>query len=160
MTIHTVHIPPGAVTSDEVAERAVFVKEGFAFFGFAFTGLWLLAQRLWLHALGYFLVFLLTIALFWWLGLPRGAFAGVTFLFSLLIGIEGNEWIRRRYARLGWTHAGTVSAPSLEECEQRFFKDWIAGDRAPRPSAPPSAPSAAPPSSDVLGVFPASRFRT
>ncbi len=53
MTLYTVHLPPDAVSAEEVAERSVFVKEGFAFFGFAFTGFWLLAQRLWLEAIAY-----------------------------------------------------------------------------------------------------------
>ena len=55
MAIYTVHLPPEAITPDRVAEKAVFVKEGFAIFGFAFTGLWLLTKQLerirFLHAL-------------------------------------------------------------------------------------------------------------
>ena len=86
MTIYTVHLPPDVTSADEVAERAVFVKEGFAFFGFAFTGFWLLAQRLWLETLAYLAALVLVSAIFWYFGLPRGAYAGITFLFSLLIG--------------------------------------------------------------------------
>jgi hypothetical protein len=163
MTIYTVHLPPDAVEPHEVAERAVFVKEGFAVLGFIFTGLWLLAQRLWLHALAYFAVLGLLSALFWQFGLPSGGSAVISLLLSILIGIEGNEAIRRRYERRGWTHAGTVSGPSLEECERRFFADWTADARTPRP-APPLAPlpGASPPAagSGVLGVFPAPRGQT
>jgi hypothetical protein len=156
MTIYTVHLPPDAHEADEVAERAVFLKEGFAFFGFAFTGLWLLAQRLWWQALLYFVAFALISTLFWQFGLPRGAFVGVSFLMSLLIGIEGNEWIRGRFRRRGWIHAGTVSGPSLEECERRFFQDWVAAQGATRPAPPPLRPATAAPG-PVLGVFPAPR---
>lgn len=163
MTIYTVHLPPDVVSSDEVAERAVFVKEGFAFFGFAFTGFWMLAQRLWLETLAYLAALALVSAIFWYFGLPRGAYAGITFLFSLLIGLEGNEWIRRRLARVGWSQAGTVSGPSLDECERRFFKDWTAGQTA-RPTPPPlratSSSAPAMPPSGVLGVFPEPRGRT
>jgi hypothetical protein len=161
MAIYTVHLPPDATTAAAVAEKAVFVKEGFAIFGFAFTGLWLLLHRLWLHALAYgIIVGLITLA-FWQLGLPRLAFGGITALMALLIGLEGHEWMRRRFARLGWVHAGTVSGPSLDECERRFFKDWTAAQGAPRvvPAAAPAAPSTGspPPLSGVLGVFPTPR---
>ncbi len=160
MTIHTVHLPPDAGTPESVAEKAVFVKDGFSVPGFVFTGLWLLAQRLWLHALGYFALFGLTIAAFYWFGFPRLAFGGVTALLALLVGLEGNEWRRRRFARLGWTHAGTVSGPSLEECERRFFKDWLAGAPAALPLRAASTPAAAPQPSGVLGVFPEARGRS
>jgi Protein of unknown function (DUF2628) len=161
MAIYTVHLPPDAITADAVADKAVFVKEGFALFGFAFTGLWLLIQRLWLEAIGYALVFALVGLAFWQLGLPRIAFGGITALMALLVGLEGHEWMRRKYARLGWTHAATVSGPSLEECERRFFKDWTAAQGLKTPAPPRSAdtPSTFPPPqpAGVLGVFPASR---
>jgi hypothetical protein len=162
MAIYTVHLPPDAISAEEVAEKAVFVKEGFAIFGFAFTGLWLLIQRLWLHAIAYAALFGFVTFAFWQLGLPRLAFGGITALMALLIGLEGHEWMRRKYNRLGWTHAGTVSGPSLDECERRFFKDWVEGRGAPRPAQSPSPPVAAatPAPSGVLGVFPTSRGQT
>jgi Protein of unknown function (DUF2628) len=163
MTIYTVHLPPDALTPETVAEKAVFVKDGFSLPGFVFTGAWLLTQRLWLHALGYAIVLGLVVAGFYWFGLPRFAFGGVTALLALLIGLEGHEWMRRRFARLGWTHAGTVSGPSLEECERRFFQDWIA-DR-PSAGAPPLRAAAVPAaaglhSPGVLGIFPEARGRS
>jgi hypothetical protein len=158
MAIYTVHLPPEAISPESVAEKAVFVKEGFAPFGFIFTGLWLLSKRLWLHALGYFALFALAMAAVWWFGLPRLAFGGVTALLAVLIGLEGHEWLRRKYGRLGWTHGGTVSGPSLEECERRFFKDWLAAAGAPAPVRPlASASASSPTSAMVLGVFPAPR---
>jgi Protein of unknown function (DUF2628) len=166
MAIYTAHLPPDAGTPQDVAEKAVFVKEGFAVFGFAFTGLWLLSHRLWWQALTYVALFALTLAAFQWFDLPRIAFGGVTALLALLIGLEGNEWIRRRHAAKGWTHAGTVSGPSLEECERRFFKDWLAArGQDSVPSAVRMSPGVANtsvfgtsgPSSSVLGVFPAPR---
>ncbi|MGL4239651.1 MAG: DUF2628 domain-containing protein [Beijerinckiaceae bacterium] len=164
MTIYTVHLPPDATTPERVAEKAVFVKDGFSMPAFIFTGLWLLGQRLWLHAIAYFVVFGLTIWAFYALGLPRIVFGGVTALLALLIGLEGHEWMRRRFARKGWTHAGTVSGPSLDECERRFFQDWVAarGSAAsPRPSPPPSSvPAAGVAPQGVLGVFPEARGRT
>jgi hypothetical protein len=157
MAIYTVHLPPDAITADAVAEKAVFVKEGFSFRGFVFTGLWLLSQRLWLFAIGYALVFGLVVAAFAWLRLPPVAFGAIMTLLALLIGLEGHEWQRGKYARLGWTHAGTVSGPSLEECERRFFKDWLSGQaqQSLRPQTPVTVLAQAQP--HVLGLFPTTR---
>jgi Protein of unknown function (DUF2628) len=162
MAIYTVHLPPDATTPDGVAEKAVFVKEGFAFFGFAFTGLWLLFHRLWWQALAYVALFGLAIAATAWLGVPRFAFGGLTLLLALLVGLEGHEWQRRRFARLGWMHAGTVSGPSLDECERRFFQDWIVARPAMAPIPPRTATVPAMPTAPggVLGVFPAARGQT
>ena len=159
MAIFTVHLPIEARTPDEVAEKAIFVKEGFAIGGFIFTGLWLLFNRLWLFALGYGVLIGLVTAGFAFFKLPPIAFGGITMLLALLIGIEGNEWIRRKYARSNWLHAGTVSGPSLAECERRFFKNWLfeQGTSAiSAPATPPPLPLPVAPS-QVLGMFPTAR---
>jgi len=158
MAIYTVHLPPDASTPEAVADKAVFVKEGFSFFAFAFTGLWLLTKRLWLMTLIYIAVLGLVIAAFTLLGLPRPAFGFITLLMGILVGLEGHEWQRRKYANMGWVHAGTVSGPSLEECERRFFKDWTASRGATRPASPsvPATGAAATPPG-VLGIFPSAR---
>jgi hypothetical protein len=159
MAIYTVHLPPDAATPDAVAEKAVFVKEGFAVAGFVFSGFWLLFNRLWLLAIGYALMFGLVIAAFRYLGFPLIAYGPVTMLMAALVGLEGHEWQRGNYARKGWSHVGTVSGPSLAECERRFFKNWLAergqAPIAPAPNMPSSVPSVA--SQQVLGVFPAAR---
>jgi hypothetical protein len=158
MAIYTVHVPPDALTPEQVAEKAVFVKDGFSLPGFVFAGFWLLGQRLWWQALAYVILFGGVVAAFFVFGLPRIAFGGVTALLALLIGLEGHEWIRSRYARKGWSHAGTVSGPTLDECERRFFQDWLAArgaSAAARPVAPAPAVAVAP--SGVLGVFPQAR---
>jgi Protein of unknown function (DUF2628) len=164
MAIYTVHLPPDAITPEQVAEKAVFVKEGFAFPGFIFTGLWLLYNRIWLKAILFIAAFVAVLASFWYFNLPRLALGPVQLLMALLVGTEGHEWLRRKYAALGWTHAGTVSGPSLPECELRFFERWSAehgaATAAPRPVATPpeqpGAPAATQPGS-VLGVFPTAR---
>ena len=159
MAIYTVHLPPDAVTPDTVAEKAVFVKEGFAIGGFVFSGFWLLFNRLWLLAIGYALLFGLVILAFRYLGFPIVAYGPVTLLMAGLVGLEGHEWQRRNYTRKGWSHAGTVSGPSLAECERRFFKDWLAGrGQVPAPPAPNTVAAVpADASRQVLGVFPAAR---
>jgi Protein of unknown function (DUF2628) len=160
MAIYTVHLPPDATTSDGVAEKAVFVKEGFSFPGFIFTALWLLSKQLWLFALGYVAIMGLIILAFTTFGWPMLVIGLVQGLLAFLIGIEGHEWHRRKLARRGFTHAGTISGPSLEECERRFFKDWIAAQSvaaSPAISRPGTMPVSAPASSAILGVFPTPR---
>ncbi|MFM9973529.1 MAG: DUF2628 domain-containing protein [Beijerinckiaceae bacterium] len=159
MAIYTVHIPPDAITPDEVAEKAVFVKEGFAFSGFVFSGFWLLFKQLWLLAIGYGLLFGLVVVAFRSFSLPLAAYGPVTMLMAALVGLEGHEWLRRNYARKGWSHAGTISGPSLAECERRFFKNWLAArDQAssavPALASRPLSPLAKP---QVLGIFPPAR---
>ena len=126
MANYTVHLPPGVRTADEVASEALFIKDGFAYGGFVFTGLWLLSKRLWLFALGYGLLLALIVMAFRWFGVPFGAFALVQALLGLLIGVEGNEWQRRKLARKGWQQSAVVSGPTLDECERRFFASWLA----------------------------------
>lgn len=162
MASYTVHIPPEATTPESVADTVVFVKDGFSFAGFIFTGLWLLANRLWLHALGYAVVLGMVAVGLWQFALPFGAFGPIQLLLALLIGLEGPEWLRRRYARRGWTHAGVVTGPSLDECERRFFEGWLAGagQPAPRPPVAPLTPAATPTGPSVLGLFPSPRTPT
>jgi Protein of unknown function (DUF2628) len=164
MAIYTVHLPPDATTPDGVAEKALFVKEGFSFPGFIFTALWLLTKHLWLYALGYVAIIGLVILAFSFFGWPMMVFGLVQALLAFLIGIEGHEWHRRKLAKRGFTHAGTISGPSLEECERRFFKDWIADQAvvaapavARSAAMPMTAPAPTSVPSPVLGVFPAPR---
>jgi hypothetical protein len=157
MANYTVHLPPDVRTAEDVASQALFLKDGFAYWGFVFTGLWLLSKRLWLFALGYALMLALIVVAFRWFGVPFGAFGLVQALLGLLIGIEGNEWQRRKLARKGWTQSAMVSGVSLEECERRFFAGWLSA----KPSVPPALPvvseaaSSAP--ATVLGLFPQPR---
>jgi Protein of unknown function (DUF2628) len=164
MAFYTVHLPPDATTADSVAEKAVFVKEGFAIFGFAFSGAWLFMNRVWLPAIAYTAAFGLMIAAFYFLDLPKQVYGLVSALMAALVGLEGNEWKRRQYARNGWTHAGTVSGPNLAECERRFFKNWleqtsITGSAVASLASTAVSQSAMPKpaASQILGVFPAAR---
>ena len=57
MAIYTVHEPPQkAEGSAPEPERFVFVRDGFAFWAFLLTPLWMLRHRLWLVFLGYLLI--------------------------------------------------------------------------------------------------------
>lgn len=85
------------------------VPHRFAWFGFFFGPLWLLAQRLWLAAAA---VAILAVALI--AAVRIGALSGtageaIWLLASILIGLEGQEWrrralIRRRAAVAGFAY--------------------------------------------------------
>ncbi len=109
---------------------------------------------------GYLLFFGLTVYAFYALGLPRIAFGGVTALLALLVGLEGHEWTRRRYARKGWTHAGTVSGRRWMSANAGSSRiGWRARVRAGPPADAPLAAALGPAAGGVLGVFPEARYQ-
>jgi hypothetical protein len=103
------------------------------------------------------LVLGLIVVAFRWFGVPFGAFGLVQALLGLLIGLEGNEWQRRKLARKGWTQSAVVSGVSLEECERRFFAGWLATKPAMAPPLPMMSEAAQPAPATVLGLFPQPR---
>jgi hypothetical protein len=163
MPTYTVHAPPpGQNETRSAPERFVFVRDGFHFWAFLLTPLWLLLHRLWLafviYAIGYGLI---GIAL-WILRAPAGVRFLTGFLIALLIGFEAPSIWRWTLARRRWTTLGFVVGEDTEIAEQRFFAEWT--KRAT--NSPPPVPAATeptyltpvrrgPPSrSDVIGLFP------
>lgn len=135
MLTYTVHEPsdPPADRIDR-AERLVFIKEGFTWSAAFFGPLWLLAHRLWWALLGWGVLAL---------GLQaaqKAAFvsettAGFVALgINLLLGFEADSLRRWTLQRRGWRMLGTVSGRNAEECERRFFENWL-------PSQPIITPS-------------------
>jgi len=175
MAIYTVHEPPlkGDQTQPD-PERFAFVRDGFSFWAFLLTPLWMLRHRLWLVFLGYVVV---VVALQFALN-AIGASTTVTFvvsaLLSLLVGLEAATLRRFTLARRRWQNLGIVVGDDLEAAERRFYGAWADSDwatnasihRAPRPLSSASSLSAAsaasatslfqPPqgSAGVIGLFP------
>jgi hypothetical protein len=168
MAVYTVHQPPlrkGENTPDPT--RFAFVRDGFYFWAFVFSLLWMLRHRLWLVAA---LFVLLTIVIE--IGLRH---AGVTsgwrtFVFvaiAFLVGLEGATLRRWTLKLRGYTDVGVVAADDEDEAERRFFVNWQAGklpNAAPPPAHADSAGATTPrPSyphnpqhhlSGVIGSFP------
>ena len=169
MPIYTVHEPPAKRReSRRGPENFRFVRDGFHWWAFLLTPLWLLVKRLWLVLLAYLI---LSAALSFGLhrlGVPQNAVFLVEVLLSLLIGMEAGSLTRWTLRRNKWRDAGLVSADSLEAAERRFFDAFARGEAMPpTPSAPAgpapatSASFAAPPmrrpaASDpgIVGLFP------
>jgi Protein of unknown function (DUF2628) len=171
MPVYTVHEPPvreaGALADPA---RFAFVRDGFYWWAFLLTPLWMLWRRLWL-------VFVLYVVLSIGIetgmriyGATGGMISLVAALISLLVGLEAGSLRRFTLKRRGWKNVGVVSASDLEDAEHRFFAAWVKGVK-PQADTPPAAPPPttsiapylslskmplpqAPHSSGVIGLFP------
>jgi hypothetical protein len=158
MSIYTVHEPPPRANEDAPDPvRFVFVRDGFSFWAFLLSPLWMLRHRLWLVLIGYLVVAVALQVAVAMLGASASVMFGVGFLLSLLVGFEAATLRRFTLARRGWQSVGIVVGDDVESAERRFFDVWVKGDRRPAPAAPPSPapmPRRPPPASDVIGLFP------
>ncbi len=158
MSIYTVHEPPLRANEDAPDPvRFVFVRDGFSFWAFALTALWMLRHRLWLVLIGYLVVAVALQVAVYMLGASASVMFGVGFLLSLLVGFEAATLRRFTLGRRGWKNVGIVVGDDVESAERRFFDAWTRSEtRAPAPPPSPSAPMLRrpPPASDVIGLFP------
>ncbi|MHA1164058.1 MAG: DUF2628 domain-containing protein [Alphaproteobacteria bacterium] len=149
------------------AEKIVFVKEGFAWVALLIPFLWLLYHRMWLVLAGY--ISLMAAIQIGFAALDPGeAVAGwAALIVNSAFALLANDLRRWTLGLRGYHLAGPVSGRDLEECEERFFIDWLAeqGGReddtstpAPRPQhtvASPASPVTGGNETDgVIGLFP------
>ncbi len=164
MAIYTVHQPPpraGETATDP--DRFVFVRDGFSFWAFLLTPLWMIRHRLWLALLVYAFV---TIALQVGLrsiGTSQMIMLVVGTLVALLVGFEAATLRRFALARRRWKNLGIVVGDDLEAAERRFFDIWVkdAGldggwpsSSAQRAAAMPAIMRTGPSGREVIGLFP------
>jgi hypothetical protein len=174
MPVYTVHEPPvrapGALADPA---RFAFVRDGFYWWAFLLTPLWMLWRRLWLVLVLYLVISIGIEAAMRVYGASGGMISLVAALIALLAGLEAGTLQRFTLKRRGWKNVGVVSGSDLEDAEHRFFADWVR--RAPQVSVPPAVPpptsppttpmapylalSRTPPrdtpySSGVIGLFP------
>ena len=162
MSVYTVHEPPPR-TADALAqpERFVFVRDGFSWWAFLLTPLWMIRHRLWLVLASYVVGMAAFDIALHGIGASDFAIALAGMLISLLIGLEASTLRRFTLRRRRWSNVGIVSGDDLEDAERRFFDSWLR-DGATRRSAPPVPPASAPPppgsaapaTSGVVGLFP------
>jgi hypothetical protein len=159
MAVYTVHEPPlGATEALPDPERFAFVRDGFYFWAFALTPLWMLRRRLWLVLLIYLVVAVGANAAMRFAGFGVGSIAFVQFLIALLVGFEASTLRRFTLARRGYRNVGVVAGDTAEAAERRFFDAWArAGGAA---SEPPASVPASPPvpglfhGHGIIGLFP------
>lgn len=133
MRHYSVHQPSWA---PDVPDAVRFVKEGFSWPAFFFTGFWLLWKRLWIE----FLIFLtLIVALelaFQAVGISQALGGLGSLVVGLVLGFEGNDLVRAKLARTGYTEISEVAGSDLESAELKYF--------AGREALPPVTGHAAP----------------
>jgi uncharacterized protein DUF2628 len=163
MSIYTVHQPPldsGAAAAEP--HRFVFVRDGFSWWAFLLTPLWMLRHRLWLALAIYLLGSAALDAGLHALGASVFMLVLAGLLISLLAGLEAGTLRRFKLARRHWRNIGVVTGDDLEDAERRFFDAWIRqapARRSASPATPPGSSSAVaggpgPASSGVIGLFP------
>jgi hypothetical protein len=151
-----VHEPPlkdDADASDPA--RFVFVRDGFSFWAFLLTPLWMLRHRLWLVLLGYVVVVVALQVVLSLIGASSTVVFAVMLLLSLLVGFEGATLRRFTLGRRGWRNLGLVVGDDLESAEHRFFDAWTRDEAGSRSVSPSTTLLPRPaPASDIIGLFP------
>jgi hypothetical protein len=161
MPVYTVHAPPlRAAEASPDPERFVFVRDGFYFWAFLLTPLWLLWHRLWLVLLIYVVAVLAIENGLAYSGLSANGGDLVLLFVSVLVGLEASTLWRFTLARRGFRQVGIVGGSNAETAERRFFRAWAEAapaqsGSAPRPptQAPPPLPPM-PQTPDIIGLFP------
>jgi hypothetical protein len=163
MSVYTVHKPPLRAT-DALADtdRFVFVRDGFYWWAFLLTPLWMLRHRLWLILVLYLVLTAAVDLALRSVGASAGLLVLVGVLISLLAGFEASTLRRFTLARRGWRNVGVVSGDDLEDAERRFFDAWVRQTPArivqvappPGPPAPQAAVPRTSAASGVIGLFP------
>jgi len=162
MPTYTVHAPPpksGDTTS--APERFRFVRDGFHFWAFLLTPLWLLVHRLWLALVIYVVLYAALGFGLASLRISPSVQLLVGVLIALAMGFEASSIRRWTLSRRGWRQLGFVVGDDEEMAERRFYAEWAKrpADVPPAPSSPEpvyTAPTrhGPPGGHDVIGLFP------
>ena len=153
MAIYVVMEPPAA-NAAEAAERAVLVRDGFAFLAFLAPPIWLAWHRLWIAAALAIAMSVGLTALGETAGLGLSSTA-LSLLVSIYVGLEGPALRIDALRRRGWREWGVVDASNLSEAEIRY----LAGEATQETTLPEpvrrTASSAVRPSpaGPALGLF-------
>jgi hypothetical protein len=161
MPVFTVHEPPRRA-ADAVAdpERIVFVRDGFSFWAFLFTVLWMARYRMWLVLLLYLLIAVGAVTALRFAGVGTAGIVLAGFAIAVLVSMEAATLRRFTLQRRGFRDIGIVSGEDREDAERRFFDSWVrtAPEKRSAPPAAPRGPSVPPVRSsyppDIVGLFP------
>jgi hypothetical protein len=156
MTIYTVLAPPArAGSTGPEPDRFCFVKEGFCWPAFCVAIPWLIWHGMWLVLVLYVLA---AAAIFALAGRapPPVTWTGVV-LFSVLVGLEGNNLRRWTLEWRGYRFLGVAAGDRRDEAEYRFFTTWTAAqarDEARKPAARRPIASLPAGAGEIIGLFP------
>jgi hypothetical protein len=130
-------------------ERAVLIRDGFAFWALVAPVIWLLWFRLWFQAA---IVLLASVAVAL---LTNGwpdwdpVFLIGSLLVSIYVALEGNAMRIAKKERQDWTVQDVVVAPNRAIAEEIYFSAEVQGDGRKRNSAPASSTAARTPQQSV-----------
>lgn len=123
MAVYSVYLPKaGAVR--KIADRAVFVREGFSYRALALGPFWLAANRLWRPLFACFVAFALIGAAVavWSLSLVSALL--LVALMDWYLGCEGARMLGAKLERRQYRLADIVAGSKIDEVERRFFVRW------------------------------------
>lgn len=128
MQTYTIHAPP--VDNRNFSEQAadyVFLKEGYAYWAALFGPFWLLARKLWLEALIYFVALGLIQAILQYFGLNEYGATLLYFMVSIIFALFAYDVERWHYARKDYVMISLVNGKSRVDCEAKFFNKLFEG---------------------------------
>ena len=148
MASYLVMTPSGGANEPDSAR---IIRDGFSFWDFVFPLFWMLWHRMWLYALGFFLLVAFIGALAEDLGAPVAILLTQTAL-SVVIGLESGN-LRAAYLRFrGWQMVSVLTAENLDQAEEIYFSTVEKPQTPPRPAAGP-LPALKPAGGPALGLF-------
>jgi hypothetical protein len=146
MKVFTVHEPanPAADRLDR-AEHLTFVSDGFHWSAALFAPFMLAGAQLWYGFAAYVVALASVCALLSALGASPAWITLAVIALHVVVGFEYSELHRASLDAKGWSTVGTVAGRSRNECERRFFENWLpsqpmlSGLRTHHKTAPQSA---------------------
>jgi hypothetical protein len=135
------------------------VRDGFYFWAFALTPIWMLWHRLWLVLLVYIIVAVGADSALQYASIGAGGILAIELLIAFLIGVEASTLRRFTLARRGWKNVGVVAGDGVESAERRFFDALAdlpskAADQASASSLQPPSTPRVPQPTGIIGLFP------
>lgn len=126
MIAYTVHEQPEPPADRlDRADALVFVRDGFSLAAALFAPFWLAANRLWLGLAGYVAIAVLIAVIAYLFALAPGWTGLLTVALHVLVGFEADTLRRMALDSRGWTEIGSVVGRDADDCERRFFANWL-----------------------------------
>jgi len=113
MRIYLVHVIPNT--------HPVFVRDGFSFMAFVFSGFWALWHRMWFVSAMIFGGLGLLELLLTFIGAADELRIVMTIGFSLVVGFGAHDWLSSSLLRRGYSLDDIIVASRLEAALRRWF---------------------------------------
>lgn len=141
------------VPPDGQREDTRTIRDGFSWLAFLFPWIWLLAHRLWLHAIIAFALQAIGGVLTEEPGFGPAGMA-LAFAVNLFVGFEGQNFRIRNLASRGWREEAAIGASSIDLAEEIYFSNIETGAALKAPEwNQASGPQARQSHSTSLGLF-------